>query len=61
VIAGRFIYSHMTFLLDRTDTTTREAFAEAARAWRALDDDWQAVVLGALVTLLVALGVDVPW
>jgi len=51
----------MTSLLDRTDTTTREAFARVARGWRTLDDDWQAVCLGALVTLLVSLGVDVPW
>ncbi|WP_272913428.1 hypothetical protein [Halococcus sediminicola] len=32
-----------------------------ARYWTALSHDWQAVVLGALVLLVVAAGVPIPW
>lgn len=32
-----------------------------ARYWTELPHDWQAVVLGALVLVIVATGVQIPW
>lgn len=32
-----------------------------AQYWTELPHDWQAVVLGALVLVIVATGVQIPW
>lgn len=37
------------------------AMGALARYWTGLSHDWQAVVLGALVLLVVAAGVPIPW
>jgi hypothetical protein len=37
------------------------AAGRLARYWTELPHDWQAVVLGALVLVIVATGVQIPW
>ena len=37
------------------------AVGTLARYWAELSHDWQAVVLGAFVLLVVATGVPIPW
>lgn len=50
-----------TVEMNDTDTGPTSMLALAHRTWRRLAHDWQAVVLGALVVVVVFAGVPIPW